>query len=1493
MDLDPRKRLTIAKANNPSLRLSVAPKAPQPKLTIAKPKQQQVTIANPQNTQQISIVEPPKQALTFKAPQAPKPQVTQPAAPKKQGFGAVVDSFKKIGTEVGNFFGAVPKVAGDITNAIVKDPLGVAKNVGEAIFLDTPKNILAQGDVEKKGGLNSQIFNKQSVDTLKGFAAEDLKNGLITKAQYSAKISKLDKGLADQQKRIATAEKKYGIKYSPDSAALDVALAGFTPAFKVGKLKDAVKTIAKTNDPSVVKTVLDVPDDVAVYLSKETDPATIEAVVKSFEVDPGLSLNPATSQRLQDAGITRVRQGDTPYGASYNKNEITLRDQSFATDENLYHELGHHLYRNTLTPEERAMFDGKGRAGQAAQGREGYTADDYSSEDFSDFMRMALSGQIDEVPENVRPIIEKYSGVQATQRVPELPAEDIAAIQAAGGKVPVLHLPKLGIHAKISPEQAGYLKDEVKNMPWTPEDRPHLTSGDNVLKNTKEVSIEEFGKASPNAQSALKNADEYIAQQVDDVSRAQTGVSDAPADGAVKTASGEAPQSDFVKQVESSTSSGQKSLTEAPSASVGVVTTKGIKFRDPETKKMIRRSYEDVEAELKELESLPPEQITPKVRERIRSLKDKMFRFRSENAKYAYPDADEKSLKAIQEIMDQLDPASRAFNRAEKARSGERASRITKGEANYEAAGGGEAGVRAKLSALKGKQTASTYDPIEATPETQKTLLDAVENSNLRQYEKLNTQQALRKMWGAIEGKPTAGDIKSIRRYFGDDMANAVQKVVDEMPDGGSFRDTLVDLSGAPRTAMTIGDFSALRQIGIAAARHPIVATKAYARGIYQFFSKKDFSATVKNMKNEVDARGANYAEFMESKMNLALPSIQEDLAEEAMSSANLLSKVPVYGKLVDASNRSFSGTVTALRYNVAKNWIDAQGGIDNVVKNFSSKELEDLGEALNTASGRGGKKGGFVDKNADVLSRTLFSGRLWASRLNSINPYYYARLSGPARKEALTSIASFAAFTGAALTLIEQAFPDVEVGYDPRSADFLKIKVGNTRYDIMGGLQQNIVLAYRIASGEKVDSTTGEVEKIGEGYGSKSVTETIGDFAKGKVNPLLGFAMKLLDDTDDGSFRDISKPWEAAKMALPLGVSETVETAMDQGELSDPANVVKSAVIGSPNFIGIGTNTYGETPSKDKAGKGTLTEKATSDAKAMSKARKDFVEGQSKEDQALMKLGKSKLREYVDTGTITQDKFDSIERLKESAENAGKPADTPESVYTPQAKKFYAKWNSMTEKDQKAWLKKPVSENGKQIAAELNKKRIAGISELKPSNALTKAYAEYEKDIAGHPEYSAVDLRNKAKEFQTKAYKLNYSDDQRDIYNEGGSGDLRTLLENGEVSREDLAEAIKMDNELFASGLSGKLKFSKKFRSDYGYDTPSAPGGGGGGSGGSGGGSGGTKRAGLVDSLVKKNPNGTAPVPTFSSKRRTAGISFKNVNKPTKSNNKKVTINL
>jgi hypothetical protein len=137
----------------------------------------------------------------------------------------------------------------------------------------------------------------------------------------------------------------------------------------------------------------------------------------------------------------------------------------------------------------------------------------------------------------------------------------------------------------------------------------------------------------------------------------------------------------------------------------------------------------------------------------------------------------------------------------------------------------------------------------------------------------------------------------------------------------------------------------------------------------------------------------------------------------------------------------------------------------------------------FNTLSGRGGAKGGQLERHMTTASKALFSPRLWAANVQRLNPVWYAKLAKTnptAAKEALRAQATFMAMVGTTLYLASKA-PGVDVGTDMRSADFGKIKIGNTRFDIMGGQQQNIVQAWRQKTGEKSTPKLAKLAKLAE----------------------------------------------------------------------------------------------------------------------------------------------------------------------------------------------------------------------------------------------------------------------------------------------------------------------------------------------------------------------------------------------------------------------------
>src|SRR5690606_16829371 len=114
------------------------------------------------------------------------------------------------------------------------------------------------------------------------------------------------------------------------------------------------------------------------------------------------------------------------------------------------------------------------------------------------------------------------------------------------------------------------------------------------------------------------------------------------------------------------------------------------------------------------------------------------------------------------------------------------------------------------------------------------------------------------------------------------------------------------------------------------------------------------------------------------------------------------------------------------------------------------------------------------------LLNSLFFSPRLISSRVQLLNPAYYMSLPAPLRVEALKDLAAFGGVASTVLGLAKASGAEVET--DPRSTNFAKIKVGDTRYDILGGFQQYLRLASVIAT-NSTKTGKGEVKKLGEGY--------------------------------------------------------------------------------------------------------------------------------------------------------------------------------------------------------------------------------------------------------------------------------------------------------------------------------------------------------------------------------------------------------------------------
>lgn len=265
--------------------------------------------------------------------------------------------------------------------------------------------------------------------------------------------------------------------------------------------------------------------------------------------------------------------------------------------------------------------------------------------------------------------------------------------------------------------------------------------------------------------------------------------------------------------------------------------------------------------------------------------------------------------------------------------------------------------------------------------------------------------------------------------------------------------------------------------------------------------------------KPRVGPNGTTLPSFAEDA-GLKLTDLTDLSKREESIMSNWAEKVPG----VRPSNRAYTAFLNKLRADTFESLIQ-DGKIFGADGETNLPLARGLADFVNTATGRGSL--GKLENSAVALNSVFFSPRLIASRLKMLNPQYYIMAQPMVRKEALKSLMSIA---GVGLTLGQLAKMSGlgTVESDSASADFGKIKVGNTRIDPFGGFQQYVVAAQRLMpeldklgldiGGRMKSTTTGKEYKLGTpGFGKSDRADVALRFARGKTNPALGFAWALM----------------------------------------------------------------------------------------------------------------------------------------------------------------------------------------------------------------------------------------------------------------------------------------------------------------------------------------------------------------------------------------------
>lgn len=393
-----------------------------------------------------------------------------------------------------------------------------------------------------------------------------------------------------------------------------------------------------------------------------------------------------------------------------------------------------------------------------------------------------------------------------------------------------------------------------------------------------------------------------------------------------------------------------------------------------------------------------------------------------------------------------------------------------------------------------------------------------------------------------------------------------------------------VETLNLSRSILTSLDLSAvLRQGGFLALANPKRLAEAFGPMLKSFVSDKARYDAMEKIKNDPDFAAAQRAKLFLSDINDA------DLSkmEEAFFS-RWVDKIPGWagGGLLRGSQRAYTTFLNMLRFSqfkAMKRALERNGKI-------TLYEGKALANFINVASGRGVI--GLSDKQQanPALATVFFSPRLVSSRFNLLfgQPLYGGtmRTRKLVAMEYVKFLAGVTAAMGLAALMRDPEDEEKFIEIDPRSADFLKARFGDSRLDLFGGLLQATVLLSRLVTGETKTLAGEEVslrdslrplELLRELQGEPQLGDkpamgadtlsVLGRFLRSKLSPVAGSMANMMVGEDY-----LGKPTtiqnEAAKMLVPMSFGSILDAMEAQG-------VPRGTALSILSLFGAGLQTY------------------------------------------------------------------------------------------------------------------------------------------------------------------------------------------------------------------------------------------------------------------------------------------------------------------------------
>lgn len=254
---------------------------------------------------------------------------------------------------------------------------------------------------------------------------------------------------------------------------------------------------------------------------------------------------------------------------------------------------------------------------------------------------------------------------------------------------------------------------------------------------------------------------------------------------------------------------------------------------------------------------------------------------------------------------------------------------------------------------------------------------------------------------------------------------------------------------------------------------------------------------------------------------------------------SHLVEKIPGIGRAYKASEAAYTGFVYRMRADVFDKYLKVAetAGVDVTDKT----QLESIGKLVNSLTGRG-DLGPVGEKAASAVNNILFSPRFLKSNLDFLTAHQLQKGVTPfVRKQAAVNLMKVVLGTATILAIAKAINPD-SVETDARSSNFGKIKVGNTTFDVSGGMSSLLTLGAKLSTMSSKSALTGKLSKLNTGkYGAQTGADVFVNFAEGKLSPIAGVVRDYLKGQDP-NFNKLTVPGEAYNLLTPIPITNAVQ---------------------------------------------------------------------------------------------------------------------------------------------------------------------------------------------------------------------------------------------------------------------------------------------------------------------------------------------------------------